>query len=256
MAKLCFKNISISFDLKGLLCVKSSFSCLLFWLAVIFKSVQALLVLWTEGYGNRERFWPVPVLSLLAVSFQFILVIMSGKGNCINHRESCCNLYSPEAVCKFKLGGFWHCIWLPFFMCSVSIPFPCGWHTIHVKADPSYSAIEVFFFNRECCKAETSPCLPAGSMAAAGQSNYSVGSPLGITQSVSKRPEVTDSCLPWAPGSQSPCRIKITWPVQHLLASDTCKITLLRAGNNRLIANYSKCWLQRSGGRGTYAYFL
>lgn len=115
-------------------------------------------------------------------------------------------------------------------------------------------AVEGFY--RECCAAETSLCHPAAAMAAAGQSNYSVGSPLGITQSVSKRPEVNDSCLPRAPGSQSPCRIKITHPVQHLPASDTGKITLLRAGNNRLVANYSKCWLQRAGSGRTCAYLL
>ena len=134
----------------------------------------------------------------------------------------------------------------------VPIPVLCDRH-VHVKADsliqrpcssqmaeafpssiPTESrgrvilAVEGFY--RECCAAETSPCHPAVAMAAAGQSNYSVGSPLGITQSVSKRPEVNDSCLPWAPGSQSPCRIKITCPVHHLPSSDTCKITLLRAG--------------------------
>lgn len=93
-------------------------------------------------------------------------------------------------------------------------------------------------FCRESCKVETSPRYPAVSMAAAGGSNYSVGSPLGISESVSKRPEANDSCLPWAPGNQSPCRIKITCPRQHLLALDTCRITLLTAGNNRLMANY------------------
>lgn len=160
----------------------------------------------------------------------------------------------------------------------VLIPVLCD-RLVHVKADSSYSTasfigngwrIPIFHpnwipscvilavegFYRECCTAETSPCHPAVAMAAAGQSNYSVGSPLGITQSVSKRPEVNDSCLPWAPGSQSPCRIKITCPVQHLPALDTCKITLLRAGNNRLVANYSKCWLQRAGSRGTCPYPL
>lgn len=133
-----------------------------------------------------------------------------------------------------------------------------GWriHIFHPNWIPSHVILAVEDFYRECCKAETSACHPAVAMAAAGKSNYSVGSPLGITWSVSRRPEGNDSCLPWAPGSQSPCRVKITCHVQHLLALDTCKITLLRAGNNRLMANYSKCWLQRSGSRGTHACLL
>lgn len=181
-----------------------------------------------------------------------MLMMMSGGGVCINHKESCGDLYSPQTVCTFTLGSFWHCIYFLFFLCASSRFLSRVADTrIHVRADLSYSTdsfiangwgIHIFLsqlnpkqcdssggrcFYRECCKAETSPCHPAVSMAAAGKSNYSVGSPLGITQSVSERPEVNDSCLPWTPGSQSLCRIKITWPVQHLLALDTCKIALL-----------------------------